>query len=94
MPSGVLLYGNEKAVINYGDIRGDFFGMDVTYCDVNGDGSPDIVAGARRADDGITLDTGKVFIIHGPSLARTFANEADVQIIGEDVGHNFGISIR
>ena len=56
-----------------GDAAGDQLGAAVAGAgDVNGDGTPDVMAGAPLADDGALVDTGFVRLLSGPAGAMLF----------------------
>ncbi|MBI3019263.1 MAG: FG-GAP repeat protein [Deltaproteobacteria bacterium] len=62
--------------------------------DFNGDGIADILVGAVGDDDGGT-DAGAAYIFYGStSLASSIdASLANVKLIGEDIGDQFGFSV-
>ncbi|MCD4657344.1 MAG: choice-of-anchor D domain-containing protein, partial [Planctomycetes bacterium] len=65
-----------------------------TNGDVNGDGYPDIIVGAYGDDDGGSA-SGCAFIFFGRSNwnSSVDASNADVKLIGEDIGDYFGRSV-
>ncbi|HRP92387.1 MAG TPA: integrin alpha, partial [Ignavibacteriaceae bacterium] len=73
-----------------GLVAGDQFGSSVSSAgDVNGDGYEDIIVGAPNNDGGGS-DFGSVYIYFGGS---TIDNTADVIMIGEASGDDFGYSV-
>jgi len=71
-------------------------GTGVTYIkgDYNGDGYQDIIVGANEDDDG-GWDAGCAYIFFGHSnwISSIDASNADVKLLGEDNGNEFGWSV-
>jgi len=73
--------GEEVSDENFGN--GQFAG------DLNGDYFDDLIIGAHLNDEN-GIDAGKVYLYYGsPSMNNTF----DLEILGENPGDNFGISV-
>ncbi|MBN1334653.1 MAG: FG-GAP repeat protein [Deltaproteobacteria bacterium] len=60
--------------------------------DVSGDGLPDLVVGARFADDG-GVDAGMAYILYGPILEPKTLEEADASLRGEDARDLAGLPV-
>ncbi len=74
-------------------ITGMGFFSDTTF-DFNGDGFDDIIVGAYKDDDGGS-ESGCAFIFFGSLIPSAVidAEDADVKIIGGDIGDKFGFSV-
>ncbi len=81
---------NTADVTMIGENGSDFFGFTVSSAgDVNGDGYDEVLISATGNDQGGT-SAGKVYIYYGDA---TMDNTADLTIIGEAGGDNFGASL-
>jgi hypothetical protein len=79
----------------YGEAAGDVAGLDVAARgDVNGDGTPDVIVGARDNDDHGD-NTGAAYILFGPlqSVESTFKT-ADAELYQTQAGARGGKSIE
>jgi hypothetical protein len=72
----------------------DNFGHSVSGAgDFNGDGKDDVIVGALYDDDGGS-NSGCAFIFYGGASSGTIdASNADIKLVGEDGGDNFGHSV-
>jgi len=71
------------------------FGWRMASGDVSGDGLPDLLVAAHK-DDANGLDSGSVFVFHGPLAASATplsTNDADLVLSGQAAGDFFGSSI-
>jgi hypothetical protein len=85
----------------WGGAAGDFLGQSVACAgDVNGDGYDDILIGAHRADVGVRLDTGAVYLVFG-SRGRSNGTidtagtmpPTGIKISGAAGNDNWGVSV-
>ncbi|MCI0698426.1 FG-GAP-like repeat-containing protein [candidate division KSB1 bacterium] len=80
-----------------GSRRQDHLGIAVASGDFNGDGQADLMVGARGADEGAALNTGKIFVfLNPPSWPKQFdmaIDSADVTIVGGSDDANLGFSL-
>jgi hypothetical protein len=75
------------AVIDNPDPKvGDFFGSRVCLADVTGDGRPDVVAGSGRTNVGSFVDTGRLHVFDGPTLALLQTIENPMPATGDRFG--------
>jgi hypothetical protein len=85
---------NDEDVRLSGITAYDQFGNSVAAADVNGDGTPDIIAGASGYDGvgGARSGAGGTFVFYGgPNLPEhETLQDADIQITGTDAGDSFG----
>jgi hypothetical protein len=75
---------------------GDQLGRRVSIGDVNGDGQPDLLLGARCEDTGGKTDNGAIHILLGPlgTGSRSLAtNPADIVVEGIDSYDYFGVGV-
>ncbi|MCE3289157.1 MAG: hypothetical protein K0R83_1169 [Caulobacter sp.] len=79
------LDGTNGVVIN-GEDAGDYFGVDVSAADVNGDGLSDLIIGAGYADPGGD-SSGAVYIIFGEAAGFT-GTPADDSFTGGGTGES------
>jgi hypothetical protein len=89
--SGEISASSANSIIT-GDSQGDRFGWDVSYAgDVNNDGISDLIVGAP----GNASDIGAAYIFYNvESLPSTIdSSNADIILIGENVGDRFGFSV-
>jgi hypothetical protein len=101
-----IVFGNESLPTNvdansyaefvvYGTDPQDNLGLSVAAGDVNGDGTDDVLVGARFASPAERANTGETYVIFGhPGLAGAFdtaADDPDVTIAGIDPGDFSGI---
>ncbi len=80
----------------YGASSGDYAGRKVAAGDFNGDGYADIAIGAIGANDGSTLNVGKVYLVNGsatPSATYDLATQANTVFIGAERNDDFGYDI-
>ncbi len=82
----------------YGANAGDHFGWSVADAgDLNGDGYDDMIVGAPDALTGVTERNGSAYVFYGKltwsSLWDLSTTGADVTIIGENNGDEFGASV-
>lgn len=77
-----------------GQIADDLFGDAATGGDVNNDGIADIIVGATGDDTG-GFGAGAVYIFYGSKTLPSSidADNANVKLVGEDAGDQFGTSI-
>lgn len=91
-----LAAGRQDATI-YGPEAGARLGESVAVGDVNGDGVPDLIAGAAftTSPDGKRAKVGATFIIYGPPAATvdTARGQQNVAIYGIDQGDEAGHSL-
>ncbi len=73
----------------------DLSGIRMDTGDLNGDGSADLVIGARQADPGGREDAGETYILFGPLAPGVIEldTDADVTLHGIDAGDHSGISV-
>src|SRR4029453_5638086 len=76
-----------------GDGPDDDFGWSLAPAgDVNGDGVPDLLAGAP-SNDAVDGFAGRAYLFLGPFTAPRSAADADAIISAEAFGDNLGISV-
>lgn len=73
-----------------GEAAGDVYGRITGIGDANLDGRPDILVGASRNDEAGT-DAGKAYIYLGREW-DDLGSSADIELLGEAPGDNFGIN--
>jgi hypothetical protein len=75
----------------------DAFGQAVAAGDVNGDGTADIIVGARSFDgpEGNRRDSGAAFVFFGSSSlsGKLGVRDADLTVLGSDVGDALGEAV-
>ena len=89
------IQASSAQVIITGEGNGNFLGCSVAGAgDVDGDGYPDVIVGAKGVDGGLT-DRGRAYIIYGGSSLKGSipAGGADVVITGAADGDEFGLSV-
>ncbi len=75
-----------------GDLLGIAAGQGIHCADITGDGTPDIIAGASLADDGASLNEGKIYVWKGGSfeggqvLDRTATYSVPNAVAGDQLG--------
>ena len=80
--SGTIALSGADAILT-GERGGDYSG-DAVSCgsDLDGDGYPDLVTGARYHDDGGT-DAGSTYVLYGPVSGTIGLAPADIEVMGE-----------
>ncbi len=73
----------------YGSDPGGQFGLGLAWGDVDGDGEPDLLAGAPGAT-GASLGTGAAFVFRGPVEQTTRDLDADHTLRGQATGDQTG----
>ncbi len=93
---GATLNAANADIIINGENEGDFFGGAIEIADINGDGSPDIIIGAPGVDVEGSLNIGEVYIFFndGNGNFATDAQNADLVIVGENQGDEFGSALN
>jgi hypothetical protein len=78
----------------------DVTGRDVSTGDINNDGFPDLIIGARQSDPGGKADAGNVYIYFGPiqgsgtvEISTAGAAGPDITIHGAEAGDQAGIGV-
>ncbi len=89
-PPTIDLAQGGAALTVYGEASGNNLGFTVAAGDVNGDGTDDILVGARFASTDVRGAVGKAYVIFGGtslrSLVDTAADQQDVTVVGVDTG--------
>jgi len=91
--------GQSADVTVVGKTANDYFGFSVSGVgDVDGNGIPDVIIGARLNDDGIGNNGGAAYIIFGSSTLSGTKNlggvqSADVTVLGKADGDNVGYDV-
>jgi hypothetical protein len=96
-PQPVIDLAQEAPVRIIGEKAGDNLGFTVAAGDVNGDGTGDLLIGARFAAAGNRPSAGKVYVLYGrEGLSGGFdmaAGEHDVLVTGADTGDFLSIAL-
>ena len=76
-----------------GEDYGAAFGLSLEKCDVNGDGSPDLIVGAPFYDDEVSnhVRGGAVFVFL--SQNRRLSRDRKIKIVGKELLGQFGLSL-
>jgi len=82
----------------YGDDAGDFSGDALAAGDVNGDGTEDLIIGARQAGPGGRNLAGETYVIYGgafepPAIIDLNSSSADVTVYGDDPQDYSGMGV-
>lgn len=89
-PSSIDLAQGDAALTVLGEASGNHLGFTVAAGDVNGDGTDDILVGARFASSDVRGGAGKAYVIFGgadlESTVDTAAGQQDVTVVGIDTG--------
>ena len=97
LPSTIDLSSAAADVSVHGDDAGDAAGISVRAADINGDGSDDLIIGARSADPTGGEDAGETYVIYGggslPSIIDLSGTAADLTVYGDDAGDISGNAV-
>jgi hypothetical protein len=89
-PSSIDLAQGDAALTVLGEASGNHLGFTVAAGDVNGDGTDDVLVGARFASSDVRGAAGKAYVIFGgadlDSTVDTATGQQDVTVVGIDTG--------
>ena len=80
--TGIIQLADAEAEI-HGEAQTDYLGSVASAGDVNGDGSADVLTGAKENGTGTSDDRGCAYLFHGPFEGDLPATDADIKFIGE-----------
>jgi len=89
--AGARTSASAEAIIT-GEFQSDSFGIAVAAGDMNGDGLSDLLIGAPHGPIDF-LDSGRVYLFHGPVSGQISAASADVIFHGEALNDMFGSDV-
>jgi len=91
--SGTVSASSASATI-YGDVAGDELGYALGGGgDTNGDGSTDLIVGARYNEDSGASSGGAAFVFHGPVSGTLSGADAEGQLQGDTASGQAGFSV-
>lgn len=80
--TGTIQLADAEAEV-HGEAQTDYLGSVASAGDVNGDGSADVLTGAKENGTGTSDDRGRAYLFHGPFEGDLSAGSADIIFTGE-----------
>ncbi len=89
-PDTVLLGAGALLTKVYAESRPDGFGAGLLSCDVDMDGTDDVIVGAQRADVAARISAGKAYVLYGvPESTTVDHNPRDAWRLGQNYPNPF-----